>query len=147
MVYVLPSLYTDTRANPCSCIALVPALQIHLLDYRSPKSLVQRMGSQHLELGMIVVEELKKTFFGAEILYRIFTKARRQILDRRASAISAATSSQGNDMQTSPGRRDTEPLTRPSEDVHDHEEEWDPLSAIWSSFTPMLPFEFLDETE
>jgi|SRR5690242_14041428 len=45
--------------------------------------MVQRMGHQHLELCMIVIEELKKTLFGAEILYRMFKKAQKQIRDRR----------------------------------------------------------------
>lgn len=110
--------------------------------------MVQRMGGQHLELCMIVIEELKKTFFGAEILHRIFTKARRQIHDRRGAVTSTAPASQGNDTPTSPGHRDAEPLTGPPHDVGQaDQEEPDPLSAIWSSFTPMLPYEFFDETE
>ncbi|KAF2826040.1 hypothetical protein CC86DRAFT_446535 [Ophiobolus disseminans] len=60
------------------CIALVPTLQIHLLDYTSTKSMVQRMGYQYLELCMIFIEELKITYFGAEILCRMFTKAQKQ---------------------------------------------------------------------
>jgi hypothetical protein len=150
MVYVLPSPVNSEmkRLNHYRCIALVPALQIHLLDYRSQKNMVQRMGCQHLELCMIVVEELKKTFFGAEILHRIFTKARRQIHDRRGAVTSAASANQGNNTPTSPGHRDADPSTRPSHDVGQaDQEEPDPLSAIWSSFTPMLPYDFFDETE
>src|SRR5205807_861805 len=106
------------------------------------------MGYQHLELCMIVIEELKKTFFGAEILYRIFTKARRQIHDRRLPITPGGPASQGNAISTSPGYGDTEPLTGPSQDVgHVDQEELDPLSAIWSSFTPMLPYEIFDENE
>jgi hypothetical protein len=99
---------------------------------------------------MIVVEELKKTFFGAEILHRIFTKARRQIHDRRGAVTSAASASasQANNTPTSPAHRDADPSTRPSHDVGwADQEETDPLSAIWSSFTPMLPYDFFDETE
>ncbi|KAH7086425.1 putative Zn(II)2Cys6 transcription factor [Paraphoma chrysanthemicola] len=90
-------------AQSIICIALVPTLQIHLLDYASPRTIIQRMGHQHLELCMIVVEELKKTLFGAEILFRMFTKARKQISDRRSTTFTAV-----------PLVSQDEPLTSPS---------------------------------
>ncbi|KAE8409166.1 fungal-specific transcription factor domain-containing protein [Aspergillus pseudonomiae] len=61
------------------CIALVPALQIHLLDATSEKQMVQRMGRHNLEFCMMVIEELKSVYFGAEILARMFTKAKNWI--------------------------------------------------------------------
>lgn len=68
--------------NIASCIALVPALQIHLLDATSEKQMVQRMGRHNLEFCMMVIEELKSVYFGAEILSRMFTKAKNWILYR-----------------------------------------------------------------
>ncbi|PKY05855.1 hypothetical protein P168DRAFT_310028 [Aspergillus campestris IBT 28561] len=65
------------------CIALVPTLQIHLLHSVSPRKLVQRLGCHQLDLCMMVVNELKVTFFGAEILSRLFTRARDTINSRR----------------------------------------------------------------
>ncbi|GAQ42257.1 fungal specific transcription factor [Aspergillus niger] len=41
------------------CIALVPTLQIHLLDATSKKQIVQRMGRHNLEFYMMVIKKLK----------------------------------------------------------------------------------------
>ncbi|KAJ3464877.1 hypothetical protein MRS44_009663 [Fusarium solani] len=65
------------------CIALVPTLQVHLLHSVSPRKLVQRLGCHQLDLCMMVVKEIKVTYFGAEILYRLFTRAREMINFRR----------------------------------------------------------------
>ena len=62
-----------------SCIALVPTLQVHLLHSVSPRKSVQYLGCHELDLCMMVVNELKVTYFGAEILYRLFTRARETI--------------------------------------------------------------------
>src|SRR5690349_2813067 len=59
-----------------SCIALVPTLQIHLLHSVSPRKLVHRLGCHQLDLCMMVVQEIKVTYFGAEILHQLFTRAR-----------------------------------------------------------------------
>ncbi|GFN16896.1 transcription factor [Aspergillus tubingensis] len=64
------------------CIALVPTLQIHLLDATSKKQIVQRMGRHNLEFYMMVIKKLKSVYFSAEILSRMFTKARDWILYR-----------------------------------------------------------------
>ncbi|KAL4894187.1 fungal-specific transcription factor domain-containing protein [Aspergillus ambiguus] len=71
------------------CIALVPALQIHLLDATSPKQMVQRMGRHNLEFCMMVIEELKSVYFGAEILSRMFTKAKNRIYYRTSAPATA----------------------------------------------------------
>ncbi|QRD87264.1 fungal-specific transcription factor [Aspergillus flavus] len=71
------------------CIALVPALQIHLLDATSEKQMVQRMGRHNLEFCMMVIEELKSVYFGAEILSRMFSKAKNWILYRTVAPATA----------------------------------------------------------
>jgi hypothetical protein len=65
---------------------LTPVLQIHLLDFASSKPLVQRMGQNRLELCMIVIEELRDTLFGAEIISRMFGKAHATILKRKSAS-------------------------------------------------------------
>lgn len=62
-----------------SCIALVPTLQVHFLHSVSSRKLVQRLGCHELDLCMMVVNELKVTYFGADILSRLFTRARETI--------------------------------------------------------------------
>ncbi|KAJ4298047.1 hypothetical protein N0V90_005946 [Kalmusia sp. IMI 367209] len=112
------------------------------------KSIVQRMGHQHLELCMIVIEELKKTFFGAEILYRIFTKAQKKIRERRLTPISAAPVTRRNDGSTSSSTIADDLMTEISQDTYQsNQRELDALSAMWNSFTPMIPYEFFDNTE
>lgn len=65
-----------------SCIALVPTLQVHLLRSVSQRKLVHRLGCHQLDLCMMVVREIKVTYFGAEILHRLFTRARDVINSR-----------------------------------------------------------------
>ncbi|KAI1025287.1 hypothetical protein LB504_010020 [Fusarium proliferatum] len=65
------------------CIALVPTLQIHLLHSVSPRKLVHRLSCHRLDMCMMVVQEIKATYFGAEILYRLFTRAREVTSVRR----------------------------------------------------------------
>ncbi|KAH8702404.1 fungal-specific transcription factor domain-containing protein [Talaromyces proteolyticus] len=77
---ILSKMIRADMINECLsmiCIALVPTLQIHLLDCVSLRLPVQRLGNCHLDLCMIVVEELKTTYFGAEILFRMFSGASR----------------------------------------------------------------------
>ncbi|PCG89844.1 Transcription factor [Penicillium occitanis (nom. inval.)] len=80
------------------CIALVPALQIHLLDATSQKQMVQRMGRHNLEFCMMIIEELKSVYFGAEILARMFTKAKNWINHR---TFAPATAPRGYMLQSS----------------------------------------------
>lgn len=65
-----------------SCIALVPTLQSHLLHSVSQRMLIHRLGCHQLDLCMMVVREIKVTYFGAEILHRLFTRARYVINSR-----------------------------------------------------------------
>ncbi|BCS16145.1 hypothetical protein ALUC_80352S [Aspergillus luchuensis] len=84
---VLGNMIGDDMISNCQamvCIALVPTLQIHLLDATSEKQMVQRMGRHNLEFCMMVIEELKSVYFGAELLSRMFTKARDWILYRKS---------------------------------------------------------------
>ncbi|KAL1880362.1 hypothetical protein Plec18167_003766 [Paecilomyces lecythidis] len=67
------------------CIALVPAMQVHLLNMASVKPLVRGMGCHNLDLCIMVANELRKTYFGAEILHKMFSYAQKQILNRGAN--------------------------------------------------------------
>ncbi|KAF2019969.1 hypothetical protein BU24DRAFT_130901 [Aaosphaeria arxii CBS 175.79] len=132
--------------NDCQsmiCIALVPALQVHLLDYSSHKNMIHRMGSKHLEICMIVVEELKETFFGAEILYRMFSKAQKQILSRRIAALSETETAPNVDTMTPSNSIAPDMWTDVSVAPHQvHDDEFDTLSAIRRSYDGSMPFDF-----
>ena len=72
---------TDTA---CSCIALVPAMQIHLLNSTSTKPLIASLGQHNLDMCMQVADEVRKTFFGAALVRRLFLQAQTQIRSRKA---------------------------------------------------------------
>ncbi|SCO26725.1 probable cutinase transcription factor 1 beta [Fusarium fujikuroi] len=93
------------------CIALVPTLQMHLLHSVSPRKLVHRLGCHRLDMCMMVIQEIKVTYFGAEILYRLFTRAREVISVRRRiqeTPPPAGTDESGAVMPESQGIHDTE---------------------------------------
>lgn len=56
-------------------MALIPAMQIHLLDCKSTNSLISSLGSNKLQLCMIVLENLRQTYWSANVMYRLFQGA------------------------------------------------------------------------
>jgi hypothetical protein len=105
------------------------------------------MGYQHLELCMIVVEELKKSLFGAEILYRMFTKAQRQIRDQRLAIAPTATFTHDNQMQTYSGSMSIGDMGDTLDNLRAEGDELDAFSAIWGFCAPMASYEFLNDSE
>ncbi|KAL4754936.1 hypothetical protein BDW72DRAFT_200337 [Aspergillus terricola var. indicus] len=126
------------------CIALVPALQIHLFDATSKKQLVQRMGRHNLEFCMVIIEELKSVYFGAEILSRMFTKAKSRIYNK---TFVPATAPRDYVPQSS---RDSTigSIPNAADDAHqDDAEIFDAFSAMLGPFPPVTTdgFFFNDE--
>ncbi|KAJ5158890.1 Transcription factor [Penicillium coprophilum] len=115
------------------CIALVPTLQIHLLDTTSEKQLVQRMGRHNLKFCMMVIEELKSVYFGAEILSRMFTKAESQIYNQ---TLAAAPVPRGHAPDTSLGSTIGSPDV-PAGAHQDDVEVFDVFSTMLSPFAPV----------
>ncbi|KAJ5517122.1 Transcription factor [Penicillium freii] len=116
------------------CIALVPTLQIHLLNTTSEKQLVQRIGRHNLKFCMIVIEELKSVYFGAEILSRIFTKAESQIYNQ---TLTTATVPRGHTPDTTLGSTIGSPPEVPADAHQDNIEVFDIFSTILSPFAPI----------
>ena len=138
MVYV-PHQRTD-KTSKCAdakiarCIALVPALQIHLLDTKSEKQLVQQMGRHNLEFCMMVIEELKTVYFGAEILSRMFTKAKSQIYNH---TLAPDAISRGDALDTLLGSAIGPTLDMTDDVRHDDVEIFDVFSMMLSPFAPL----------
>jgi hypothetical protein len=83
---------------------------------------------------MIVIEELKKTLFGAEILYRMFAKARKQICDRRSAIFTTAPLIPRNEPLSLPGSTTIDLMTDALRDEYRSAEDgFDVLSTIWNS--------------
>jgi hypothetical protein len=67
---------SDQNSRPA---LLAPAMQIHLLLYKSADSLAKRLKLHKLEMCMLIMEELGKTYTVASIYRGIFLKAMQQI--------------------------------------------------------------------
>lgn len=59
-------------------------MQIHLLNSTSTKPLIASLGQRNLDMCMQVADEIRKTFFGAALVRRLFLQAQAQIQSRKA---------------------------------------------------------------
>ncbi|KAE8337115.1 hypothetical protein BDV24DRAFT_140595 [Aspergillus arachidicola] len=66
-------------AGPMTPALLVPAMQTHLLFYKSADSIAKRLRLHKLEMCMLIMEELGKTYTIASIYRGIFLKAMHHI--------------------------------------------------------------------
>lgn len=135
---ILGSMISDDLISNCQaiiCIALVPTLQVHLIDSTSSKSLVQRMGCHNLELCMIVIEELRTIYFGAEILFRMFTKAQRQIRNQRLAPA------------TTPGAASGMTTNAADDAYQENVEVFGAFPATWNPFASVSANGFFDNNE
>ncbi|KAF4966608.1 hypothetical protein FSARC_5728 [Fusarium sarcochroum] len=63
-----------------SISALVPPMQIHLLDCKSSITSVRVLGTNRLQLCMQILVELKETYWAAEFALKLFERAYERIL-------------------------------------------------------------------
>ncbi|KAF5671389.1 C6 transcription factor [Fusarium denticulatum] len=63
-----------------SISALVPPMQIHLLDCKSSTTSVRVLGANRLQLCMQILVELKETYWAAEFALKLFERAYEWIL-------------------------------------------------------------------
>jgi hypothetical protein len=111
-------------------------MQVHLVDLASSKPLVQRLGRRRLELCMMGVEELRKTYFGAEIVFRMFSNAVKQIDKRTDFAVQS--SSQQQRTQSSSFAHLPENGLRPDSANSSHGNDVVPtdlMSMMWNPFS------------
>ncbi|KAK6062775.1 cutinase transcription factor 1 beta (C6 transcription factor) [Seiridium cupressi] len=66
-----------------SITALVPAMQIHLLDCKSATTSIRVLGTNRLQLYMQVLLELKETYWAADFALKLFERAYEKILRSR----------------------------------------------------------------
>ncbi|OBR12969.1 C6 transcription factor [Colletotrichum higginsianum IMI 349063] len=88
------------------CIAIVPALLTHLLHASSAEKAARQLGWHYLALCMMAVEELRKTYFGAEILFKLFTRAQEKMQSQNSSR---AVPSRAGSVAESPRRNTDQP--------------------------------------
>jgi len=54
---------------------LIPAMQIHLFDCKSTVPLRRGLGKNKLNLCMLVLSQLRDTYWSASVIYRLFERA------------------------------------------------------------------------
>ncbi|KFZ15702.1 hypothetical protein V502_05445 [Pseudogymnoascus sp. VKM F-4520 (FW-2644)] len=66
--------------KPMTVTALIPAMQIHLLESTSATPLLRSFGTHKLRLCMMVLSELRATYWGADSVYRLFERAEAKLI-------------------------------------------------------------------
>lgn len=64
--------------------AFVPAMQIHLFDCKAESTLLRNHGKNKLDLCLLVLSEMRNTYWSASVIYRLFSKAQK-ILEESSS--------------------------------------------------------------
>ncbi|PNP55992.1 hypothetical protein THARTR1_03929 [Trichoderma harzianum] len=55
--------------------AMIPAMQIHLYDCKSTNALTRGLAENKLQLHMLVLSNLRGTYWSADVIYRLFDRA------------------------------------------------------------------------
>lgn len=58
---------------------MIPALQVHLLQSISEDPFAKCLARNHLNICMIMLKELRQTYWAADFIHSLFSKARKQI--------------------------------------------------------------------
>ncbi|CZR58718.1 related to cutinase transcription factor 1 beta [Phialocephala subalpina] len=61
--------------KPMVITSLIPAMQIHLFDCKSTSPLRRGLGKNKLNLCMLVLSQLRDTYWSASVIYRLFERA------------------------------------------------------------------------
>ncbi|KAH8125632.1 hypothetical protein LI328DRAFT_151755 [Trichoderma asperelloides] len=61
--------------KPMIITAMIPAMQIHLYDCKSSNSLIRGLAENKLQLHMLVLSNLRGTYWSADVIYRLFERA------------------------------------------------------------------------
>lgn len=63
---------------------MIPAMQIHLFDCKSANTLIRGLAENKLQLHMLVLSNLRGTYWSADVMYRLFERA--QMILKRGSS-------------------------------------------------------------
>ncbi|KAI5460766.1 fungal-specific transcription factor domain-containing protein [Mariannaea sp. PMI_226] len=81
--------------------ALIPAMQIHLLDCKSSNALVRQFASQKLQICMLALSELRDTYWGADFVFEIFQRAQSKLLNKFVNPLQQGRLPEVTSVQTS----------------------------------------------
>ncbi|PKK43307.1 hypothetical protein CI102_12435 [Trichoderma harzianum] len=88
IVYALAQGNFFSFAGPMTPTLLVPAMQVYLLNCKFGDALSRRLGLNMLNMCMMILEELQKTYSVASVCRGIFGKAIQQLFPDDAASIS-----------------------------------------------------------
>ncbi|TFB00397.1 hypothetical protein CCMA1212_007635 [Trichoderma ghanense] len=88
IVYALAQGNFFSYAGPMTPTLLVPAMQVYLLNCKYGDALSRRLGLNMLNMCMMILEELQKTYSVASVCRGIFGKAIQQLFPDDAASIS-----------------------------------------------------------
>ncbi|KAL7929726.1 hypothetical protein V8C35DRAFT_314642 [Trichoderma chlorosporum] len=63
--------------KPMMITAMIPAMQIHLFDCKSSNILTRGLAENKLQLHMLVLSNLRGTYWSADVMYRLFDRAQK----------------------------------------------------------------------
>ncbi|KAL6886169.1 fungal-specific transcription factor domain-containing protein [Trichoderma longibrachiatum] len=99
IVYALAQGNFFSYAGPMTPTLLVPAMQVYLLNCKFGDALSRRLGLNMLNMCMMILEELQKTYSVASVCRGIFGKAIQQLFPDDAASISLTHSLPDNEQQ------------------------------------------------
>ena len=105
-------------------------MQIHLLDCRSSNALVRRFAGQKLELCMLVMSQLRHTYWGADFTFRLFQRAQAKVAEEFENPPQSSHRSGlviGQEAALAPGTQTLEP---PSEFFRNPSSRQSPISGL-----------------
>ncbi|KAJ9605303.1 hypothetical protein H2200_009960 [Cladophialophora chaetospira] len=118
--------------KPMIITAMVPAMQVHLFDYKSIEPLINGLAGNRLQLCMLVLAKLRETYWSAGVMYRLFERAQRIIQESKHSTLRAvpALSQTPADARTEP---ENEPVSMSQAQLQNHDKVplLDTNSADW----------------
>lgn len=72
--------------KPMVITSLIPAMQIHLFDCKSTSPLRRGLGKNKLNLCMLVLSQLRDTYWSASVIYRLFERAQTMLEKSKSSS-------------------------------------------------------------
>jgi hypothetical protein len=84
---------------------MIPAMQRHLIDCKSSNPFTRKFAASKLELCMLVLSELRHTYWGADFTFKLFQKAQAKLQTSDISASELPVPGGDERLLTSPSRR------------------------------------------
>ncbi|VTT68198.1 unnamed protein product [Fusarium fujikuroi] len=76
--------------KPMIITAIIPAMQIHLSDCKSTTALIHALATHKMQLCMLVLSNLRMTYWSADVMYKLFDRAQKILGKTRASQSSSS---------------------------------------------------------